>query len=101
LIRLKLVILILSFVFVATAGAATSVRLVKLKVNDVAMIQSNRLSCIVSKISFLCAELGGFPRLTFYANTTGGDAGKGEFFIFRSEWSGAQMELLAQESRRD
>jgi hypothetical protein len=99
--RLKLAILALALVFVSSAGAATGARFLKIKPDDIVKVQENRLSCIVSDKSFLCAETGGFPKLTFYASTTGGDAGKGEFMIWRKERSGVQMELEAQESRRD
>lgn len=100
-IRLKLAIPALALVFATAVGAATSIRLVKLKQGDVATVSSQRLSCITSKDSFLCVELGGFPRLSFYATKYGGDSGKGKFYIFRTEWSGAQMEALAEASRRD
>jgi hypothetical protein len=100
-IRLKLAILALAFVFVGTAGAATGIRFVKLNPTDVARIPSQKLSCIVSKDSFLCVELGGFPRLSFYATKDGGDSDMGKFYVFRTEWSGAQMEMLSEHSRRD
>lgn len=99
--RLKLAIPALALAFATAAGATTSVRFLKLNAGDVAAVPSQRLSCITSKDSFLCVELGGFPRLSFYATKSGGDTGKGKFYIFRTEWSGAQMESLAEHSRRD
>jgi hypothetical protein len=99
--RVKFVILMLAFVFVASAGATTGIRLVELKPTDIAVIKKNRLNCSVSKTSFLCTESGRYPRLTFYSTTVGGDTGNGKFFIFRTQWKGADMEIKSQESRRD
>ena len=96
----KVVILIFLFLFAASAGSAMGLRTVILRDQDLVTVKHQRLQCVVTKTNINCTETGGWPRLSFHASTTGGDAGKGEFFIFRQEQMVSQWFMLTQMSRR-
>jgi hypothetical protein len=96
----KVVILVLLLAFAASAGAATSIRFVTVKSGDFVTVKGQRLHCVVTKTNFNCTELGGWPRLSFFASSEGGEKGKGEFFIFRQEQMVAPIFMLTQMSRR-
>ena len=96
----RVVILAFLALFFVSAGSAMGLRIVVLKDQDLVTVKGQRLQCVVTKANFHCTETGGWPRLSFHASTTGGDAGKGEFFIFRQEQMVSQWFMLTQMSRR-
>jgi hypothetical protein len=96
----KVVILVCLFLFAASAGSAMGLRVVVLKDRDLVTVKGQRLQCVVTRANINCTETGGWPRLSFHASTTGGDADKGEFFIYRQEQMVSQWFMLTQMSRR-